>query len=133
VKGLLRGELCMILCAACFFLVCTGYYISQNQGDGAYQVTVSQRAQAAAEGEQTIQVRDWPKTLLPGERIDLNTAPAKDLQRLPQIGAQRAEDIVSWRERKGPFRRVEDLKKVSGIGQGIFEQVEPYITVGKVR
>jgi len=129
VKGLRRGELCAILCAVCFFLICAGYYISQNQGDGPYQVTVSRRDAEPGETPD-VPVGAWPKTLLPGEQIDLNTAPVKDLQRLPQIGAQRAQDIVNWRERRGPFRRVEDLKRVSGIGPGILEQIKPYITVG---
>ena len=130
-KGLQRGEVCMILCVVCFLLVCAGHYCSGNQKGVSYQVTVSRHDQPSPAGE-VVQMRDWPKTLLPGERIDLNTASEKDLQRLPQIGAQRAEDIVAWREKRGPFRRIEDLKKVSGIGEGIFSQIEQYIKIGEV-
>ena len=46
-----------------------------------------------------------------------------------EIGEKRAVDIVAWREEHGPFLVPEDLMKVSGIGEGIFAQIEGYITV----
>ena len=78
-------------------------------------------------------MEEWPVSLLPDERINLNTAPGKDLARLPQIGEKRAADIAAWREEYGPFLVPEDLMKVSGIGEGIFAQIEEYITVKDVK
>ena len=67
--------------------------------------------------------------ILPGERININTASISDLTRLPGIGESRAADIAAWREENGGFAAIEDLMQVSGIGEGIFEGVKDYITV----
>lgn len=63
--------------------------------------------------------------------IDINTATAEELQALPGIGKTRAEAIVAYREEHGEFTYVEDLKAVSGIGEGILENIIDYITVGE--
>ena len=69
--------------------------------------------------------------ILPGEKIDLNTASPADLTRLPGIGEGRAEAIAAWREENGPFAAVEDIMNVSGIGEGVFEGLKDYVTVGE--
>ena len=68
------------------------------------------------------------KSLLPGRKININTALAGDLQLLPGIGEVTAERIIEYRELKGPFRKADDLKKVKGIGDKKFEQLMHYIT-----
>ena len=65
----------------------------------------------------------------PGEKIDLNTATAEALQRLPGIGPARAQAIVADREANGPFRIPEDLTRVDGIGEGILQGLIDYVTV----
>jgi len=65
-----------------------------------------------------------------GFPLDLNTATAEELLALPGIGEKRAADIVAWREAHGPFRYVEDLIQVPGIGEGVLEGLVDYITVG---
>ncbi|MCU0520249.1 MAG: helix-hairpin-helix domain-containing protein [Anaerolineae bacterium] len=62
--------------------------------------------------------------------IDINKASASDLERLPDIGATRAEAIVAYREAHGPFDRVDDILAVPGIGPVIYERIAPLITVG---
>ncbi|KRL63499.1 helix-hairpin-helix domain-containing protein [Lactobacillus psittaci] len=52
-----------------------------------------------------------------GEKIHLNSATAADLQKLNGVGAKKAEQIIAYREQNGPFKSVEDLTKVSGIGE----------------
>jgi len=71
-----------------------------------------------------------PDSLLEGETININTAPAADLERLPGIGAVRAQAIVAFREANGPFSTVDGLTGVDGIGSGIVEQLRPYASVG---
>lgn len=116
--------------AAAFFLICTLYFLFQNTGGQPYRVTAAAApAQPAAVSEETAEDESWPESLLPGERININTAPAIDLTRLPQIGEKRAQAIVDWREEHGPFQSPEDLMQVSGIGEGIFGQLKEYITV----
>ena len=64
------------------------------------------------------------------EQIDLNTADAADLQRLPGVGPALASAIVDYREANGGFQTVEDLKKVPGIGEKRFESIRDSITIG---
>ena len=115
-----------------FVLLCGGVFVQRNTGGNGLQVTAARND--PPEFESVVQEKkDWPVSLLPGERINLNTAPAKDLARLPQIGEKCAADIAAWREEYGPFLVPEDVMKVSGIGAGIFAQIESYITVSDVK
>lgn len=63
------------------------------------------------------------------DRIDLNTAPAAELQCLPGIGEKRAQAVVAFRTENGPFAAVEDLQQVRGISQAIARAAAPYVTV----
>ncbi|MGB9886015.1 MAG: helix-hairpin-helix domain-containing protein [Moorellales bacterium] len=62
-------------------------------------------------------------------QININTATAQELEALPGIGPTLARRIVAYREEHGPFRTVEDIKNVSGIGEGRFAQIKDLITV----
>lgn len=62
-------------------------------------------------------------------KIDLNQAAIEDLTRLPRVGPVLARRIIEWRQENGPFKRIEDLKKVRGIGQKTFEKISPYVIV----
>lgn len=68
--------------------------------------------------------------MLEGERLNLNTASAGDLTRLPGIGEGKAQAIVAWRERYGGFQAVDELLDVRGIGEATLETLRPYVTVG---
>jgi comEA protein len=61
--------------------------------------------------------------------LDLNRAGAGDLEGLPRIGPVMARRIVEYRTQHGPFRRVDDLKKVKGIGEKTLEQLRPLVKV----
>ena len=63
------------------------------------------------------------------QKIDLNRADPWLLEALPGIGETRAQAIVDYRNEAGPFKRIEDLLKVEGIGQGTLEQIRGYVTV----
>lgn len=65
------------------------------------------------------------------EKVDLNGATAKQLETLPGIGPALAGRIVEFREKNGPFKRVEDLLNVRGIGEKKFQKLEPLIRVGR--
>jgi competence ComEA-like helix-hairpin-helix protein len=62
-------------------------------------------------------------------RMNLNTADAALLQRLPRIGPALAGRIIAYRQEHGPFRRVEDVVNVKGIGPKTLEQMAPYLYV----
>jgi competence protein ComEA len=63
------------------------------------------------------------------DKININTASAKDLQKLDGVGHAVAERIVHYREEHGPFKRGEDLRKVEGIGAGLWERNRDRIVV----
>lgn len=64
-------------------------------------------------------------------KVDINRAPSAELQRIPGIGPALAERIIRYRETNGPFRTVEDLVKVSGIGAATLEKMRPYAVVSR--
>ena len=63
--------------------------------------------------------------------VDINTAQAAELEKLPSIGPSRAAAIISYREEYGLFSMPGDIMKVPGIGPGIFRQVKTHITVSE--
>ena len=65
----------------------------------------------------------------PTHPIDLNTATLQQLQELPGIGPTTAKAIVQFREKSGPFKRVEDLLAIHGISKARLEKLRPYVTV----
>ena len=65
------------------------------------------------------------------EPIDINTADAKTIAaKLNGVGPKSAEAIVAYRTKHGPFKRVEDLDKVKGIGKKTIEKNRANLVVG---
>ena len=64
------------------------------------------------------------------KQINVNTATAEELTSLQGIGKVKSQAIVEYREKNGPFKTVDQLKEVSGIGDKMLEQLRPYVTVG---
>lgn len=61
--------------------------------------------------------------------ININTADEKLLCTLPGIGEARAQAIIAYRQQKGPFERPEDIMKVAGIKQSVYDKISTQITV----
>src|SRR5207249_10063626 len=55
-------------------------------------------------------------------KVNINTAGLKELMGLSGIGHKVAERIVEYRDTHGPFKKPEDLKKVEGVGQGVWDR-----------
>jgi competence protein ComEA len=64
----------------------------------------------------------------PGARVNLNSASADELARLPGVGPAKAKAIVEYRSEE-PFRKPEDLRKVKGIGDKLYERLKDQIMV----
>ncbi|WP_409972248.1 helix-hairpin-helix domain-containing protein [Bacillus sp. Bva_UNVM-123] len=62
-------------------------------------------------------------------KVNLNTANETELQTLPGIGPAKAAMIIEYREKNGPFKAIEDLKLISGIGDKTFEKLQSSIKV----
>jgi competence protein ComEA len=64
-----------------------------------------------------------------GSKININKADETELQNLPGIGPAKAAAIVEYRNSSGPFEAVDDLKKISGIGDKTFEKLKDLIGI----
>ncbi|MGH7254233.1 MAG: ComEA family DNA-binding protein [Nitrospirales bacterium] len=67
----------------------------------------------------------WPFSI----QLDLNRATADELRALPGIGAVLAERVIRYRDSHGPFRTVEELQHVKGIGRKTLEKLRVLVTV----
>ncbi len=60
--------------------------------------------------------------------VDINRATAAELEQLPRIGPALAARIVAWRIQHGPFRSMDDLRHVHGIGTTVSSLLQPMVT-----
>ena len=89
-------------------------------GDIVRQAAQSRRAEALA------------RPLGPGERVDVDRAPADELQRLPRVGPALARRMVEEREAHGPFATLEGLRRVTGVGPRLLRDLESHVSFGGV-
>jgi len=61
--------------------------------------------------------------------VNINTALATQLEALPGVGPVTAARIIEYREKNGPFKKIEELMNVQGIGEKSFLRLKPQITV----
>lgn len=62
-------------------------------------------------------------------KVDINTATQSELDTLPGIGETLAKRILDYRSTNGPFKSIEDIRNVSGIGQKRYDDIKDLITV----
>ena len=62
-------------------------------------------------------------------KVNINTADAKTLMTLPGIGESKANSIIKYRESKGSFNSIEDIKNISGIKDGVYNKIADSIKV----
>ena len=99
-----------------------------EDGMQLYIPSLDESADTEAQRAQSKTGSDGKKEVSAG-LVNINEATAQELTSLSGIGLARAENIVSYREENGPFSSIEDIKNVSGIGDGIFEKIKDSITV----
>lgn len=63
------------------------------------------------------------------EKVNINTASKEELMKIPTVGETRAEHILAYRKEHGKFSSISDIKKVSGIKDGVFDKIKDYIVV----
>lgn len=84
-----------------------------------------------SDGREEIPGGGSPDSATDPEKININTATAEELTRLPGIGPAYAERIVAWREENGRFTRIDQLLEIRGIGEKRLENLRPYISLGE--
>ena len=62
-------------------------------------------------------------------KTSINNATLDELKKLPGIGDKKAKDIITYREKNGPFKKLEDIMKVNGIGESAYAQIKENITL----
>ena len=82
--------------------------------------------QAAVTSAQSAQ---WDEALAAARQVDINTASAAELERLPEIGPGLAKRIIEYRQQQGRFETSEELMHVRGIGPKRYQSLEPYVVV----
>ena len=97
---------------------------SESDPDRIAELRAKQRSEDQELKELQSQVKKAP---LPQGLLDLNTATEKELQSIKGIGPVLAARIIAGR----PYKSVDDLLKVKGIGQNKLEKIHPYFVVGK--
>ena len=65
----------------------------------------------------------------PREPVNINTATAAELERLPGVGPARAAQIIRLRQKNGPFRSVEELRALPRLSEKQFRELKKYVTV----
>lgn len=78
----------------------------------------------------TVVSEGTPSPLAGEDLVNINTASAGELDKLPGIGPTTAQKIIDYRTQKGPFATIEDIVNVSGIGAATFDEIKDLITVG---
>lgn len=66
---------------------------------------------------------------VPSGVVNVNTASAVELQYLPRVGPSLAGRILEFRETNGPFKGIDELVAVRGIGETSLEKIKPFVTV----
>ena len=66
----------------------------------------------------------------PAAMVNLNTASAVELEQLPGVGPKTAARILEYRQKNGPFKKIEELMNVQGIGEKAFLKIRTQLTVG---
>jgi competence protein ComEA len=79
----------------------------------------------------TVVSEGTPSPLAGADLININTASAEELDKLPGIGLTTAQRIIAYRTDNGPFASIEDIINVAGIGTATYDEIKDLITVGE--
>ena len=70
-------------------------------------------------------------TVVSAEVVNLNSATAAQIASLPGIGPKTAELVVQYRTKNGPFKKIEEIMNVRGIGEKSFLKIKDQLTVAE--
>jgi len=96
----------------------------------AFLIAAYPPAAAAAQGNAS--TRSGAKPAVTGA-VNINSASTTDLVALPGIGAKTAARIIEYRQKNGPFKKIEELMNVPGVGEKNFLRLKEQITVAPAK
>lgn len=108
-----KAQIALVSLTAAFICILLGFFIGRSTLQNAPDGPDSQGVVTQGSG-----------------KIDINSATVSELQMLPGIGPVLAQGIVEYRQNNGPFASVDELIRVSGIGEIRLKEITDYITVG---
>lgn len=106
-----------------------GLFVGRNTGSGTVTLAVPAQMQTAPTAAATAAAETVPEETV-SFPVNINTADADTLTALPGIGQVLAERIVAYRRQNGPFRAIEEITNVEGIGEKKADAILELITVG---
>jgi len=118
----------LLLATSVFAALLVGFLLGRNLNRSSVQI--SQLPQATYAEESTAEQTELQATSdSTPQKININTANSEELQMLPGIGPVLAERIIRYRTVNGPFDSVDDITRVSGIGEKKLDAIRDMITV----
>jgi competence protein ComEA helix-hairpin-helix repeat region len=109
---------------------CMGMSLNVQAAPATVKAEAMQSKASPAGAEQTKAVPATKKDDEGGTRVSINTASAEELaQAMNGVGLKKAQAIVSYREEYGPFKTVDDLKQVPGMGNSLVERNLSHLTL----
>ncbi|HGH5979174.1 TPA: helix-hairpin-helix domain-containing protein [Kluyvera georgiana] len=119
------------LCVIAAVMACAGITFSAHAAQSSTAKTPEVQTKASsASGEQAKAAPGNKTAEDEGTRVSINTASAEALaQAMNGVGLKKAQAIVSYREEYGPFKTVDDLKQVPGMGSSLVERNLAHLTL----
>lgn len=100
-----------------------------NDGEQIYVPLVGEATVAPPTAASKSSTARTPTAQAPPGKININTATLEQLDTLPGIGPAIAQRIIDYRTQNGDFKKIDDLKKVRGIGDAMFDQIKDLVTL----
>jgi competence protein ComEA len=95
--------------------------------EGTTALESGNRVEISREGNWQVMQMDGERLIIMGLPIDINRASSRDLEALPGVGPTLAGRIIKHRQEFGPFKTIDDLEQVSGLGPKKLDQIKAYI------
>lgn len=117
-----KAGVALVAITVVFCIFTVGFLIGRNNNKS--DILVRQIAADVQSSPNTIPASTKPA------KVNINAATVDELTLLPGIGTKLAQRIVDYRNENGPFRAIEDLTNVSGIGDAKLMELWDYIVIG---
>lgn len=118
-----KAEKISVLLAAVLLIICAVTAFKPKPGGITAEKTAPPSELLNGGGEEG-------KELLPGDKVNINTASSDELCMLPDVGETIAQRIIDWRDKNGDFKSVDELvDEIDGIGENNIEDMREYIVL----